>query len=111
MRVTPAGFPVPEFIPDAEPIESLVDTYPSESIHVTKLRVKVLSVPQPQYQIAALAGIHPSIMSMYVRGEKPIRDKHLIALCELFRCEPDDIMGWIDTSAFFEPTKRGSTPP
>ena len=63
---------------------------------VTKLKLMLMRVPQPQYQVAALAGIHPSVMSMYSRGEKPIRDKHLITLCDLFRCEPEDILGWED---------------
>jgi hypothetical protein len=63
---------------------------------VTKLKTFVIRVPQPQYQIAALAGIHPSVFSMYVLGQKPIRDQHLVALCELFRCEPEEILGWTD---------------
>lgn len=71
-----------------------------ESVQITKLRVKVLSVPQPQYQIAALAGIHPSTLSSYVKGDKPILDKHLVALCDLFGCEPEDIMGEVDMSEY-----------
>lgn len=67
---------------------------PLAPLQITKLRIKVLSVDHPQYQIAALAGIHPSTLSMYVKGDKPILDKHLIALCDLFQCEPEDIIGW-----------------
>lgn len=74
----------------------------AQTIRITKLRIKVLSVPQPQYQISALAGIHPSVMSQYVKGDKPIRDKHLIALCDLFGCEPDEIMGWEDVNGFYQ---------
>jgi DNA-binding Xre family transcriptional regulator len=73
-----------------------------QSVRVTKLRIKVLSVPHPQYQVAALAGIHPSTMSMYVKGDKPILDKHLVALCDLFGCEPDEIVGWRDVNGFYQ---------
>lgn len=67
-------------------------------VRLTKLRAKILRVPQPQYQIAALAGIHPSTLSRYVLGQQAILDKHLIALCDLFRCEPEEIVGWEDVS-------------
>lgn len=73
-----------------------------QSVRVTKLRIKVLGTAHPQYQIAALAGIHPSTMSGYVRGDKPILDKHLIALCDLFNCEPEDIIGWEDVNGFYQ---------
>jgi predicted transcriptional regulator len=74
---------------------ALADPLPEPTIRLTKLRVKILSTPMPQYQIAGLAGIHPSIMSKYVRGEKPIIAKHLIILCDLFRCEAEEIIGWV----------------
>lgn len=62
-------------------------------VRITKLRAKIIRLPHPQYQIAALAGIHPSTLSKYVQGE-PVLDKHLIALCDLFQCEPEEILGW-----------------
>jgi DNA-binding Xre family transcriptional regulator len=65
-----------------------------EPVRITRLRAKTLRVPQPQYQIAALAGIHPSTFSLYITGQRPIKDKHLVALCDLFRCEPEEILGW-----------------
>lgn len=77
----------------SSPVESDWTLEPSP---VTKLKALVIRVPQPQYQIAALAGIHPSVFSMYVLGQKPIRDKHLVALCELFRVEPEEVLGWED---------------
>jgi hypothetical protein len=72
---------------------------PSESLSLdppeplTKLKAKLLRLPQPQYQIAALAQIHPTTFSGYVNG-KPMLAKHLVALCDLFQCEPEEIMGY-----------------
>lgn len=74
----------------------------AQSVRVTKLRIKVLATTHPQYQIAALAGIHPSTFSRYVKGLQPILDKHLIALCDLFNCEPEDIIGWEDVNGFYQ---------
>jgi transcriptional regulator with XRE-family HTH domain len=73
-----------------------------ESVRVTKLRIKVLATARPQYQVAALAGIHPSTFSRYVKGDAPILDKHLIALCDLFGCEPEDVMGWEEVNGFYQ---------
>lgn len=78
-----------------------------QPIRMTKLRAKVLRVPQPQYQIAALAGIHPSTFSLYVTGQQAIKDKHLIALCNLFRCEPEEILGWEDSTDNSNKTRGG----
>lgn len=84
--------------PVTDPLDPL-----APSVRVTKLRVKVLSVPHPQYQIAALAGIHPTTLSHYIHGKKDIQPPHLIALCKLFDCESEEIMGWVDSSAFYGP--------
>jgi transcriptional regulator with XRE-family HTH domain len=45
------------------------------------------------YVIAAAAGVHPSTLSQYARGHKQIAANHLIALCELFQCEPEELVG------------------
>ena len=63
---------------------------------VTRLMLKCMSVQQPNYQIAAAAGLHPTTLSQYSRGKKDISAKHLIALCRLFECEPDDLIGTIE---------------
>ena len=69
------------------------------TVRLTKLRERLLSIPHPQYQIAALAGIHPSKLSMYARGEKDMSAKHLLALCHILHCEPEDIVGWTERPA------------
>ena len=67
-----------------------------ERVMVTRLMLKCMSVQQPNYQIAAAAGIHPTTLSQYARGVKPISSKHLLALCALFECDPDAIMGTVE---------------
>lgn len=53
------------------------------------------SIPEPNYVIAGVLGIAPYTLSQYARGKKPMRADHLVAICRLFQCEPDDVMGWI----------------
>lgn len=60
----------------------------------TKLRA-VLLEPQnrPNYYIAVQAGMAPSRLSEYALGKRAIPPHHLIRLCEVLRCNPDDILG------------------
>lgn len=57
--------------------------------------LKLQSIEQPNYKVAAAADIHPSTLSEYARGIRPISAKNLISLCKLFQCEPDDIIGTV----------------
>ena len=66
---------------------------PGSKVKITKLQFKLLSIQQPNYQIAAAANIHPTTLSLYARGQKAISNKHLISLCKLFECEPDELIG------------------
>lgn len=63
---------------------------------VTKLRMRVLETGGPAYMIAARAGFSASRMSEYVLGHKDIPVKHLVKLCEVLRCDPDDVVGWAE---------------
>ena len=63
---------------------------------ITKLRAKLLSDPQPQFVIAGITGIHPSRLSEYSLGQKPIKNHHMELLCQYFKCEPEDLRGKID---------------
>ena len=65
-------------------------------VTMTKLRYLILTLPQPQYEIAALARIHPSTFSSYCKGTRDIKADHLVALFELLKLEPEEILGWID---------------
>lgn len=67
----------------------------TKTIRMTLLKRLSLATGKPQYQIAASAGIHPSIFSQYVRGEKDITTGHLKALCTLFNLPSDQLVGWV----------------
>ena len=60
---------------------------------ISKLRLKLLEVGGPQYMIAARAGMAPSRLSEYVLLQKDIPFHHLVSLCRVLNCEPDDITG------------------
>jgi transcriptional regulator with XRE-family HTH domain len=65
-------------------------------IRVTRLLFKLQQIPEPNYVIAASMGIHPTTLSNYARGRKPISPKHLEQICRTFECEPEDVMGMIE---------------
>ena len=46
----------------------------------------------PMYRVAGIAGIDPSTLSKYANKRLPIRHTHMLALCEVFDCEPEDLM-------------------
>lgn len=60
---------------------------------VTKLRLRVLETGGPAYIVAARAGFSPSRMSEYVLGRREIPAKHLVPLCEVLQCDPEDVVG------------------
>lgn len=63
----------------------------------TKLQARLLwAENRPNYMIAAKIGVAPSRLSEYGLGKRPIPPHHLIALCEVLRCSPDDILGPAD---------------
>jgi len=63
----------------------------------TKLR-EILIRPQnrPNYQIAAQAALSPSRLSEYAWGRRPIPPHHLLRLCEVLKCSPDEIVGYAE---------------
>lgn len=69
------------------------DHKPGDRVVITKLMLKLQTTKQPNYIVGAACGIHPTTLSFYARGIKPISAKHLIALCKLFECEADDLIG------------------
>jgi DNA-binding Xre family transcriptional regulator len=64
-----------------------------DRVVITKLMLKLQTAKQPNYVVGAACGIHPTTLSFYSRGLKPISAKHLIALCKLFECEPEELVG------------------
>lgn len=72
-----------------------VDASP-DIARVTKLRIRILETGGPGYIIAQRAGFQPSRLSEYVLGKKAIPTKHLVRLCQVLQCDPDDIIGWAE---------------
>jgi len=58
--------------------------------------LRLLRCEDQNYVIAAAAGIHPSTLSQYARGHLPIAAHHLVSLCKLFQCEPEELMGEVE---------------
>jgi len=56
------------------------------------LRVMIARSGLPMYHVAGLAGIDPSTLSKYANRRMPIRHHHMLDLCKLFECEPEDLL-------------------
>lgn len=50
----------------------------------------------PLYKIANAANMHPSYLSKYCNGERPISNLHLIRLSEALQVPPAELIGWIE---------------
>lgn len=71
-------------------------TTTDDTAPVTKLRLRILETGGPAYMVAARAGFSPSRMSEYILGRRKIPFKHLVPLCEVLQCDPDDIVGMVE---------------
>lgn len=69
---------------------------------VSKLRLKLLEYRGVCYEkdIAIACGMHPTRLSEYASGKKPIPVHHLTALCKYFKCSPYDILGEAEETEF-----------
>lgn len=61
---------------------------------VSKLAMRLLEINAPHSVVAELAGFPKTRLSEYKHGKRPIPIKHVIALCEVLKCEPSDIVGF-----------------
>ncbi len=59
----------------------------------TKLGYAIAASGLRTYEVSALTGVYTTALSSYIRGGD-IAVKHLAALCDLFDCEPEDIVGF-----------------
>lgn len=64
-----------------------------DRVVITKLMLKLQTTSEPNYKIAAAADMHPTTLSLYARGKQEISPKHMISLCKLFECEPEELIG------------------
>lgn len=75
---------------------TLGDVKSGDRVTISKLMLKLQSTSRPNYVIAAAMGIHPTTLSLYARGNKPISASHLVAMCKFFECEPEELLGTIE---------------
>jgi len=58
----------------------------------SELRRMIARTGAPMYHIAGVAGIDPSTLSKYANRRMPIRHHHMLSLCAVFECEPEDLL-------------------
>lgn len=63
---------------------------------ITKLRSQWMLSGMRQGDIARELGIVQSKVSAWCNGVYPIPPRHISKLCEIFQCNPEDIIGWTD---------------
>lgn len=63
---------------------------------VTRLHKKIIELDIPATIIAERAGIKLPRLSEYRHNKRRIPMGHLIVLCEVLQCEPDDLMGTVE---------------
>lgn len=68
----------------------------ADQAKITKLRLRILETGGPAYMVAARCGFSPSRMSEYILGRREIPVKHLVPLCDVLKCEPEDVVGWVE---------------
>jgi DNA-binding Xre family transcriptional regulator len=64
---------------------------------ITRLKLKMLEVwPGSQNDLGLAAGINKARMSHYCLGRQPIPPHHLLALCQVLKCNPREIVGVVE---------------
>lgn len=63
---------------------------------VTKLAVKCMETNLPDYRIAAAIQVPAPKFSNYTLGKAIIPPRVLLRLSLIFKCEPDELVGWAD---------------
>jgi hypothetical protein len=65
-------------------------------IIITRIRSLLLHDERPQYEVAALMGIHPSTLSQYGLGRKEVLPHHLVLMSRFWRLDAEHILGYVD---------------
>ncbi len=64
---------------------------------LTKLESLILDRNLFDYEVANAIGVVAPRISDWKSGRRAIPPKHLISLSKFFSCQPDDILGYVDT--------------
>lgn len=63
---------------------------------VTRISLRVIEDGRPQYKIAAELGVPAPRLSEYCLGKRPIPMRKIYRFCEVFQCDPTDLIGYED---------------
>lgn len=69
-------------------------------LRVSKLTMRLNEQGGPHYVVAEAAGFSKSRLSEYQSGARSIPPHHVIAICEVLRCTPDEILGTEEVDEF-----------
>ena len=67
---------------------------------ITRFRLKIIETGLNQYQVAGLVGISPAKIAEYCLGERDIPQYNLDKLAVFFECEPEELVGIIDSPLY-----------
>lgn len=65
-------------------------------VSVTKIAVLLSRDNQPDWVIAAMCGMHPSVLSRYRTGSRQVGNRHAVSLAQHFGLTIDDVRGLAD---------------
>jgi hypothetical protein len=63
---------------------------------VTRLRLRVLDTGLPAYLVARQSGVPYSKLSRWMTGSSELPRKAAVTLSTYLRCEPCEVLGWVD---------------
>ena len=64
---------------------------------VSRLHLKIIAIDVPAKIISERTGIPTSRLSEYRHMRRKIPMGHVIVLCEVLNCDPDEIVGAVET--------------
>lgn len=63
---------------------------------ISRLHLKLISLDCPSGLVAERAGIKQSRLSEYRHNKRRVPMGHLIALCDVLGCDPEDLVGDVE---------------
>ena len=62
----------------------------------TNFQATLVRSGRTQVDVARHLGTSKSHVSEWARGDRDVPVRHVVPLCHLLRCNPDDLVGWTD---------------